>query len=73
MMRGRGTPKKRGGATKSKKITAIHKRFFLKNKNTLGSVLAYCLTLADTPGRIALLELSPRFIILAYKKPRPNN
>ena len=64
-MRGRGTPKKRGGATKSKKITVILKRF-LKIKYTLGSVLAYCLTLADTPGRIALLELSPRFILLAY-------
>ena len=60
--------KKRGGEPQKVRRLQSYLKDSFKIKNTLGSVLAYCLTLADTPGRIALLELSPRFIILAYIK-----
>ena len=41
-------------------------------EETLGLVLVYCLTLADTPGRIALLELSPRLYKSSNYKVRLN-
>ena len=72
-MRGRGTPKKRGGEPQKVRRLQSYLKDSFKIKNTLGSVLAYCLTLADTPGRIALLELSPRFITLVSQKLRPKN